>query len=131
MSKNINKYINKFLLLTTIILVIFILIIIIFYLKEKNTFVQKYLINIQERINITKHSTIVNPKCKVIPENNVIIINNFLNNDYFIKLRKLFDDKKYTTNNFSISEYSNFYLICQLHILRHLHLIQLLFLGRV
>lgn len=106
MSKNINKYINKFLLLTTIILVIFILIIIIFYLKEKNTFVQKYLINIQERINITKHSTIVNPKCKVIPENNVIIINNFLNNDYFIKLRKLFDDKKFQSRDFVLRKAS-------------------------
>jgi len=102
MIKNINKY----LLGTTIILVLFIFIIIIFYLKEKNTFVQKYLENIQEKLNNTQLSTMINSKCQVIPENNVIIVNNFLNQNYYSKLRKLFDNKNFHSRDFLLRKAS-------------------------
>lgn len=106
--KNIVKNMNKYLLIITILLIILLIIIIVFYLNEKNTSVQKYLENIQEKINTnTKlYSNIVNPKYSVIYENNIIIVNNFLTKDYFNVLRKQFDDKDFESRNFLVRKAS-------------------------
>jgi hypothetical protein len=99
--KQIKKHINIFVLFT-VILVIFVFIIIILFLREKNTAVQQYLGDIQKRLNKNKLSSIINEKCEVIYENNIIIVNDFLNKDYFNNLRHLFDNKNYNSRDLVI-----------------------------
>ena len=99
--KHIIKHINIFVLFT-VILVIFVFIIIILFLREKNTYVQQYLGDIQNRLNKNNLSSIINKKCQVIYENNIIIVNDFLNKDYFNHLKHLFDNKNYNSRNLFI-----------------------------
>jgi hypothetical protein len=99
--------INKYLLLITIILIIFIIIVVFFYLKEKNIFVQKYLENIQERLNKNNiFDKIINTNCNVVYENNVIIINDFLTKEYFNFLRNQFNNKTFETHDFIVRKAS-------------------------
>ena len=103
MANNINKY----LLIISIILIIFIAIIVFFYLKEKNTYVQKYLENIQEKFNKKNiYSKIINPKSTVNYENNVIIVNDFLTKEYFNFLRNQFNNKTFETHDFIVRKAS-------------------------
>jgi len=108
MVKNLNvmKNINLYLLILSIVLIIFIIIIILFYLKEKNVFAQKYLNNIQEKLEEKDYSKITNPKASVIYENNVIIVNDFLSKEYFQSLRNQFDDKKFESRDFVLRKAS-------------------------
>ena len=102
MIKNINLY----LLILSIILIIFIIVIVLFYMNEKNVFAQKYLNNIQEKLEENDYSKIINSKANVIYENNVIIVNDFLSKDYFQKLRDQFDDKKFVSRDFLVRKAS-------------------------
>jgi hypothetical protein len=102
------KNINKYLLIISVILIILLLIIIIFYLNEKNTNVQKYLENIQEKLNINKnvYSKIINPNHDVIYENNVIIVNDFLTKYYFEFIKKNFNNKEFESRDFLVRKAS-------------------------
>lgn len=101
--KHINRHIGKYVLFT-IILIVFVLIIIVLYLKEKNTAVQKYLSMIQERLNKRTNnlSSVINQNCQIIYENNIIIVNDFLNKGYFNHLRNLFDNKNFNSRDLVI-----------------------------
>ena len=100
----IFKNINKYLLFISIILCVFFFIIIILYLYEKNTIVQNYLEDIHKRIrnHQNKFSNVVNDNYIVEKENNIIVVNNFLDNDYFQYIRKQFDNVKFESRNFIV-----------------------------
>ena len=102
------KYINKYLLAIILLLTIILLIIIVFYLNEKNTSVQEFLENIQQKLNINKnfYSKIINSRCNVIYENNVIIVNDFLRKDYFEIIKNNFNNKKFESRDFLVRKAS-------------------------
>lgn len=110
MFKSISnlKYINKYLLAIILLLTIILLVIIVFYLNEKNTSVQQYLENIQEKLNINKniYSKIINPRNNVIYENNVIIVNDFLRKDYFEIIKNNFNNKEFESRDFLVRKAS-------------------------
>ena len=96
--------INTFLLVITCLLVLFLSIIIFLFIFEKNLTVQEYLEQIQTKLNTHKNnfSNIINKKYKVSNENNVIIVNDFLDSKYFQYLKKQFDDKQYESRDFML-----------------------------
>lgn len=110
MFKSISnlKYINKYLLAIILLLTIILLVIIVFYLNEKNTSVQQYLENIQEKLNINKniYSKIINPRHELIYENNVIIVNDFLRKDYFEIIKNNFNNKEFESRDFLVRKAS-------------------------
>jgi hypothetical protein len=103
MSKYI-KNINTCLLVVTIFLVIFFVLVIILYVNEKNTDIQYFLNSIHKKINGSKKtlSKVVNPNYKVTEQNNIIIVNDFLEKDYFNYIRKQFDNKQFESRNFMV-----------------------------
>ena len=104
MLKNINKYLLFFsILLTTILLII-----IIFYLNEKNIIVQKFLENVQKKLNVNENmlSKIINPNSNVEFVNNIIIVNDFLTKDYFEFIRSQFDDKVFESRDLLVRKAS-------------------------
>ena len=98
MFKNINKY----LLILTIVLILFLLLILFFYINEKNILVQDYLNNIQSKLekHKNKYETIVNSNYKVEHVNNIIVVKDFLENNYYKNLRNQFDDKQFESRDF-------------------------------
>ena len=94
------KNVNLYLVIVTLILVIFFVTILILYMNEKNTNVQMFLYNIHEKINNSKNQSIINKNYKVTRENDIIIVNDFLTEDYFNYIRKQFDDKQFESRDF-------------------------------
>ena len=101
---HIFKNVNMYLIIITIILIMFFLTIIILYLNEKNTIVQDYLEDIHKKVGVhkNKYSNVINNNYKVIQENNIIVVNDFLDNDYFQYIRKQFDGVKFESRNFLV-----------------------------
>lgn len=94
--------INKTLFVISLILSIFIIIIIIFYCFEMNTSVQKYLPGVQSNVNKMErdYHNLVNKNPQIENKNGVIVVNNFLNNDFFNSIKHQFDGKEYSSRNF-------------------------------
>ena len=96
--------VNTFLLVITIFLVILLSIIIFLFIFEQNLTVQKYLEKISKKL--TKHkqqfSNIINPNYKISYENNVILVDNFLDKKYFKYIRDQFDGKQFDSRDFML-----------------------------
>jgi len=101
--KNINIY-----LIITIILLVFFFVIIILYLTEKNIIVQDYLETIHKRIHIhkDKYSNVINNNYRIKKENNIIIVNDFLDTNYFQYIRQQFDNTTFESRNFLVRKAS-------------------------
>jgi len=104
--KNIN--INIFLLVITILLVLFVSIIVLLYISEKNTSVQDYLETIHQKVahHKQKFSSVVNEKYQILEKNNIIVVQNFLEKDYFDYIRKQFDKQTFESRDFMVRKAS-------------------------
>lgn len=97
---NKNKYNKNFYIYLLIFLII--LLLIIFYLfDQKNIKVQKYLKNIYSNSKFlhNKFPHIINEKIQPKNINNIIVIDNFLSNDYFMFLNSQFNGKKFKSKD--------------------------------
>jgi hypothetical protein len=105
---NKNKNINIYLLISAILLLSFILVIIFFYLFEKNIIVQHFLKNIQFKLEKQKEKyiSIINKDYIISKSNEIIIVNNFLQNDYFQYIRSQFYNEKYESRDFLVRKAS-------------------------
>jgi hypothetical protein len=94
-----NNYNN--IIIYVLILIIIILLILFYLFDKKNIDVQPHL----ERINFNnqklenKFKYFINKDYRVIRENNIIIINDFLNPDFHIFLKNQFDNVKFVSKN--------------------------------
>jgi hypothetical protein len=79
-------------------------VIVILYLHEKNTVVQDYLESIHRRIHRhkEKYSDVINSRYKIKKENNIIVVNDFLNAEYFQYIREQFDNTQFESRNFLV-----------------------------
>jgi hypothetical protein len=104
MLKNQNQKINIFLLVLTFILLLLILLIIFFYINEKNVDVQVYLKDIQYKLQKHKktYSTITNNDKQIEYSNNIVVVKDFLEKDYYLHIRKQFDNQKFESRNFLV-----------------------------
>lgn len=97
---NITKY---FFIFTTILSIIFIILLfVIFIVNDKNIEVQPFLYKIYNKIKNYKKSNLLNPNYSLIKQDNIIIINNFLNKDYFREIKKIFNNTKYDSKKINI-----------------------------
>ena len=106
MIKNTIKNVVIFLLVVFII-VLFILI----YLSDKqNISVEQHLHKIHSNKKLLKQRfpSFMNPEMKVNHVNNIIVIDDFLNNDYFEFLKNQFNGKKYKPINTLLRKASGF-----------------------
>jgi len=101
--KNYFKNINLVLLIITIIFLLFFITIVLLYINEKNTTVQLFLHGIHKKINGSKQlRSVVNPNYKVTEQNNIIIVNDFLEKGYFNYIRKQFNNKQFESMDFMV-----------------------------
>jgi hypothetical protein len=93
--------INKNAIIVVLVLIILLLLLIFYLFDSKNVEVQKYLTSIHSNtVELhNEYSHLLNDQPEIISENNVLIVNQFLNPDYFLFLKKQFDDKKFTSKN--------------------------------
>jgi hypothetical protein len=81
--------------------IIFILVIIILlssyalFMSHENIQIQKYLPDIYNKISKYTFSSMINPNYTLTRDNDIIILNNFLNKKYYQELRMIFNDKNY------------------------------------
>ena len=97
-----NKNISRKNLFIIILIIIIIILLIIFYLFDvKNITAQKHLTNVHNnnKLLYKKFLFLINKNLNIKNENNIIVIDNFLNKDYFIFLKNQFDNKKFVSNN--------------------------------
>ena len=97
-----KKIKNKENIIIIILIIIIMLLLIIFYFFDrKNIEVQKYLKNIHSNTIILKkkYNTFINPKYNIKYENNIIVIEDFLNIQYFNYLKNQFNNKNYESKN--------------------------------
>ena len=100
-----KKYdINMYLLVLTISLSLFFILIIIFYIHEKNVVVQQHLKAIQYKLqkHQKEYSTIVNEKHIVKYSNNIVVVKDFLEEDYYFNIRKQFDNQQFESRDFLV-----------------------------
>lgn len=85
-----------------IIIILLLFIIIIYNSNINNINVQKHLNNIyiNRELLKNKYKNFINKNYKIEEVNNIIIINNFLDNNYYKYLYNQFNNKKYKTRNF-------------------------------
>jgi len=102
------KNINIFLLVICILLVLFVSIIVLLYISEKNTSVQNYLENIHQKVaqHKQKFSNVVNEQYQLFEKNNIIVVKNFLEKDYFHYIRKQFDKQTFESRDFMVRKAS-------------------------
>ena len=98
------KNINIFLLIVTLLLVTFVTIIVVLYISEKNTSVQNYLETIHKKVaqHKNKFSNVVNEKYQILQKNNITIVRNFLERNYFYYIRKQFDNQTFESRDFMV-----------------------------
>ena len=70
--------------------------------SDENIEAQPYLHTIYKKIKYYSQDSIINSNYKVIKNNDIYIINNFLNKTYFNKLKKIFNNKHYDSNKINI-----------------------------
>ena len=92
-----NTYIIAIIFLFLLCILLYLYIII----NEKNTKIQLYLTKIYDHNKIIKntYSKFINQDYKIIINDQIIYIENFLNYDFFYDLQKTFNDTKYETIN--------------------------------
>jgi hypothetical protein len=92
---------NQIIIFFLILIIVFLLL--LFYLFDvENIEVQKHLNSIylnSQKIN-SKYDNLINKNPEIFVENEVYVINNFLNPDFFTYLKKQFDNKTFTSKNF-------------------------------
>jgi hypothetical protein len=96
-----NKISKNTIILFLVLIIIFLLI--LFYLFDvKNIKVQKHLSSIYSNIRFlnNKYKKLIHSDLKIHEENEVYIINNFLNPEYFAFLKSQFDNKTFHSKNF-------------------------------
>ena len=97
-----NKNISRKNLFIIILIIIIIILLIIFYLFDvKNITAQKYLnkVHNNNKLLYKKFPFLINKNLNIKNENNIIVIDNFLNKNYFIFLKNQFDNKKFVSND--------------------------------
>lgn len=100
--KKYNDIIKNKNIIILVLIIIIIFFLILFYLfDKKNINVQEHLekININSNNLNNKFKYIINKDYKVIRENNIIVINDFLNPDYHNFLKKQFDNKTFESKD--------------------------------
>jgi hypothetical protein len=100
MLKYINKK-NKYLyfIIAFLLLVILSTIIFIFYADRQNITVQEYLHEIHEKIKTDTYNNIINKNYDIKIKDNIIILDDFLNPQYFAFIRNQFENKSYESKN--------------------------------
>jgi len=90
-------------LITTILLVLFILFLIfVFMISDENKDAQPYLYKFYNKIKYYSQDSIINPNYTLIKNNDIFVLNNFLNKNYFYNLKKIFNNKHYKSNKINI-----------------------------
>ena len=99
--------VNKYLLIITIVLIIFFVVIFMLYWNEEDTSIQMFLRKMYtKKMALHKQITPINPRYKAKESNGVIIVDNFLQQEYFQYIRKQFDNKKYESRDFVLRKAS-------------------------
>ena len=109
MKKNNKNNIIKYVLF--IIILIIICAFILFYnVNTNNINVQKYLnkVYINRELLIKKYGNFTNKNIRIKNDNNIIIVEDFLNKDFFMYLQKQFDNKVYKSRNFHIRKATSY-----------------------
>lgn len=107
LKNTIHKYIsninNIYLIIIILILLSVILAVIVIDFSDKNIVVQSDLSKIHNKIkkmkNIQYKNGLINPQQKVKHVNNIIVIEDFLQKDFFLHMRKQFNDKTYESKD--------------------------------
>ena len=86
-----------YLWISVVILTLIIIGVIVFDFNDKNVIVQPYLPDIYA--NLQEKSSLINPKYKVRKIHDITVVNNFLNEDVFLKMKQQFNNKKYESSN--------------------------------
>jgi len=91
MLKYINKK-NKYLyfIIAFLLLIILSISIFIFYVDQQNITVQEYLHEIHEKIKMNKYNNIINTNYDIKIKDDIIILYDFLNPEYFAFIRNQF-----------------------------------------
>ena len=66
-------------------------------ISDENKDVQPYLHKFYNKIKYYSQDSIINPNYTLIKNNDIFVINNFLNKKYFNNLKKIFNNKHYVT----------------------------------
>ena len=102
-NKNIyNKNISRKNTYIIILVVIILLLLLLFYIFDiKNITVQMYLNKIHNNIKVLyqKYPYLINKKLNIKNENNIIVIEDFLNKDYFDLLKNQFNNKTFESKD--------------------------------
>ena len=102
-NKNIyNKNISRKNTYIIILIIIIILLLLLFYIFDiKNITVQIYLNKIHNNIKLLyqKYPYLINKKLNIKNENNIIVIEDFLNKDYFDFLKNQFNNKTFESKD--------------------------------
>jgi len=102
MKNKISSNINKNTIIIFLVLVILFLLILFYLFDVKNIQVQKHLGSIYSNTYFlnNKYKNLINYEPEINEQNDVYVINNFLNPEYFNFLKSQFDNKTFTSKNF-------------------------------
>jgi hypothetical protein len=97
-NKNISKK-NKYIII--LIVIIFLLLLLFYIFDIKNITVQMYLNKIHNNIKVLyqKYPYLINKKLNIKNENNIIVIEDLLNKDYFDFLKNQFNNKTFDSKD--------------------------------
>jgi len=97
-----NKNISRKNIYIIILIIFIILLLLLFYLFDiKNITVQKHLNNVHNnnKLLYDKFPNLINKNLNIKKENDIIIIDNFLNKDYFSLLNTQFENKRFISKD--------------------------------
>jgi hypothetical protein len=97
-----NKNISRKNIYIIILIIVIILLLLLFYLFDiKNITVQKHLKNVHNnnKLLYDKFPNLINKNLNIKKENDIIIIDDFLNKDYFLLLKTQFENKRFVSKD--------------------------------
>jgi hypothetical protein len=97
-----NKNISRKNIYIIILIIVIILLLLLFYLFDiKNITVQKHLNNVHNsnKLLYDKFPNLINKNLNIKKENDIIIIDDFLNKDYFLLLKTQFENKRFVSKD--------------------------------
>jgi hypothetical protein len=102
MKNKISSNINKNTIIIFLVLVILFLLILFYLFDVKNIQVQKHLGSVYSNTQFlsNKYKNLINSKPEINEQNDIYVINNFLNPEYFNFLKSQFYNKTFTSKNF-------------------------------
>jgi len=106
-----NKNISRKNLFIIILIIFIILLLLVFYLFDiKNITVQKYLGNVHNnnKLLYKKFPYLINKNLNIKNENNFIVIDDFLNKDYFAFLKNQFENKRFDSKDVLLRKASGY-----------------------